>query len=144
MTHPALDIANALTAELNAATFSQPFTAVCKFVPFYPEEDLQTLRVTVVPKSYEETNQSRQSSVLTISVDVAVQKKLADIEADSPAMLDLVSDILVCFKGRTLTACPYARWVESKNEPLFSPEHLGQYKVFTGVLTLTYRMVRDD
>jgi hypothetical protein len=144
MSHPAIDIANGVTAELNAATFSQSFTATRKLVPFYPEEELTALKVTVVPKTYEETVETRQSSMLTIVIDVAVQKKLSDIETDAPAMLQLVDEMMVFFKGRSLTTYPNVRWMATQNEPIYSQEHLGQYKVFTSVFSLTYRVRRHD
>ncbi len=44
-------VADAVVASLNAGTFSQQFTAERKYVPAFELAEMQTLHVTVVPKS---------------------------------------------------------------------------------------------
>jgi hypothetical protein len=41
-----------------------------------------------------------------------------------------------------LTALPNAVWVGCENSPLYSPEHMKELRQFTGVLTLTFRVLR--
>jgi hypothetical protein len=37
---------------------------------------------------------------------------------------------------------PNASWIKTQNAPLYNPQHWDQNKVFTSVLTLTYRVTR--
>ena len=35
-----------------------------------------------------------------------------------------------------------ALWVKTANEPIFAPDHIEQFRQFTSVLTVTYRLAR--
>jgi hypothetical protein len=72
------DIADAVVASLNAGTFSEPFTAERLHQPSFELADLQTLRVSVVPKSLEIRNASRQHSFFDCTIDVGLQQKVDD------------------------------------------------------------------
>lgn len=145
-----IDIADAVTAEINAApgspaTFSQTFTAVRKVLPVYELAELSDLKVTVVPKTVEITGSTRSVSQYDIAVDIGVQKKLAatpDIDAEVEALGTLVDEIAEYLRRRKLTGAPFAVWVNTVNEPVYAPEHLAEQRVFTSVLTVTYRAMR--
>src|SRR5690554_6300885 len=80
-----VDIADAVTAELNAAppaTFDPPFTAERRVLPVFELADLAELRVTVVPKGVQITGSTRSASQYDISVDIGVQRKLAPGSGD--------------------------------------------------------------
>ena len=141
-----IDIADAVTAEINAApggTFSLALTAVRKVLPVYDLSDLDTLKVTVVPKAVEITAASRSSSQYDIAVDIGVQKKLGkDIDAEIVALVGLVDEIADYLRQRALAAAPYAIWAGIVNEPVYSAEHLADNRTFTSVLTVTYRAMK--
>ena len=138
-----IDIADAVAAALNAPGepgFSQAFTAARKALPAFELADLAGLHVTVVPKGVEVTGASRSLSQHDFLIDVGVQKKLgSDLEAETAAMLALVDEI-AGFLGRRAVAG--AAWVRSLNEPVYSPEHLAEKRLFTSVLTVTYRLMK--
>jgi hypothetical protein len=145
----ALDIADAVAAELNAAQvapapgFGQTFTAVRAYRPVFDLADLKTLRVTVVPKGLEIVNITRSANQNDVSVDVAVQQKVDP--NDGPQMdvlMALVEKLGDFFRLRRLTALPTALWTKTENVPIYSPEHLETKQVFTSVLTFTFRVVR--
>jgi len=136
------DIADAVVAEMNGQAFSQAFTAERKYQPTYELPDLQTLHVTVVPKSVTTAVASRSDDQVDYAVDVGVQKKFsagdaADTEADE--LMALVEEIAAFLNRRPLAAAPGVVWVRTQNEPIFSPEHFEQLRQFTSVLTVTYR-----
>lgn len=141
-----IDIADAVAAELNAAppgTFSQSFTAQRRVLPEFDLEGLADLRVTVVPRSVEITGSTRSASQYDITVDIGVQRKLGkDLDAEVAALSSLVDAIRDYLRRRPLVSLPWATWVSIANEPVYSPEHLAEQRVFTSVLTVTYRALK--
>lgn len=143
-----IEIADAVTAELNAAspgTFTQAFTAERKVLPFYDLQELAALKVTVVPKAVEITGSTRSASQHDFAIDIGIQKKLApgsipDTEVHS--LGSVVDQIAEYLRQRKLTAAPFAAWVSTINGPVYAPEHLLEKRVFTSVLTLTYRAIK--
>lgn len=144
-----VDIADAVTAELNAApagTFEPAFTAERRVLPVFELADLAELRVTVVPKGVQITGSTRSASQYDISVDIGVQRKLAagdkDLDAEVATLGSLVDEIADYLRQRPLSAAPFATWVSIANEPVYAPEHLLEQRVFTSVLTVTYRALK--
>ena len=138
-----IDIADAVAATLNdpgEPGFSQPFTADRKALPAFDLADLAGLHVTVVPKGVEVTGATRSLSQHDYQIDVGVQKKLgSDLEAKTAAMLALVDEIAAFLRRRAMAG---AAWVRSVNEPVYSLEHLAEKRLFTSVLTVTYRLMK--
>ena len=141
-----IDIADALAATLNAPGepgFSQSFTAERKALPAFELGDLAGLHVTVVPKATEIAGASRSLSQHDVQIDVGVQKKVgSDLDTEVAALCGLVEEITVFLRRRPLTGVPGAAWVRSANEPVYSPEHLAEKRLFTSVLTVTYRLMK--
>ena len=142
----ALDIADAVAAELNTAppgTFTPPFTVVRRVLPVFELADLATLRITVVPKAVEINGSTRSASQYDVQVDIGVQKKLGkDLDAEAPPLCDLVEGIAAYLRRRVLGLAPHAAWVRTQNAPVYAPEHLAERRVFTSVLTVTYRAIK--
>ena len=142
----ATDVADAVAAELNAAdpgTFSQAFTAERKVLPAFDLADLAELKVCLVPKSVTITGSTRTASQYEIAVDVGIQKKLGkDLDGEVASLGTLVDEIADYLTRRPLSAAPFAAWVAMANEPVYAPEHLAEQRVFTSVLTVTYRAVK--
>ena len=134
------DIADAVVAELASGAFSLPITPVRRVLPEYELADLKDLRVTVVPAAVEIEGASRTLSQHDVRIDVGIQKKLGkDLDTEVPVLCELVDEIAAFLKRRPLQATPFAAWVRSVNEPIYAPEHLAEQRVFTSVLTVTYR-----
>jgi len=139
----AIDIADAVVAELTGGQFSQAFTPERRVLPVFELADLAALRVTVVPKAVEITGSTRAIGQYDIQVDVGVQKKLgADLDAETAELCGLVDEIADYLRQRPLAAAPYANWVRTANDPVYAPEHLFEKRTFTSVLTLTYRAMK--
>jgi hypothetical protein len=137
-------IADAVVAHINAGTFSQPVSAVRMYQPAFTLEDLADLRVSVVPRTTAIAAASRDSSVFECVVDVGVQKKLPADGADAAidALLDLVEEITDHLRLKRLPGAPEAAWAGIAHEPVVSGESLEQHRVFTSVLSVTYRVRR--
>ena len=141
-----IDIADAVTTELNVApegTFSLALVAVRKVLPVYELAELTDLKVTVVPKRMQISGGTRAASQYEISVDIGVQKKLSsDMETEVTALGTLVDQIIDYLRQRPLSAMPGVSWLNTVNEPVYAPEHLAEQRVFTSVLTVTYRAIK--
>jgi len=137
-----IQIADAVVAQLNAATFSLPLTAVRHYVPSFELPDMETLHVTVVPRGISSTSLDRSRDTFSYEIDLAVQKKTDMAPATLDALMSLVEEIADHFRAGPLASFPGARCMDVKNAPVFSQEHLDELRQFTSVLTLTFRVVR--
>jgi hypothetical protein len=77
-----LQIADSVTAQLNAAAFDFEFVAERLYVPNFDLEDMKDLRVSVVPRDVELLPLDRAHNRYHCRVDVAVQKKFSNGTTD--------------------------------------------------------------
>lgn len=134
-------VADAVTAELNGHTFSLPFTAVRLYQPQYELQEMKALHVTVVPREILIAPLDRSRCEHDVQVDIAVQKKYTSGANDEiDPLMDLVQEIADFFQQRRLANLPEAIWIETKNAPVYAPEHMQQFRQFTSVLSLTFRL----
>ncbi len=135
------DIADAVVAELAKGGFSMEFTPARSVWPKFTTEELKTLRVTVVPKSSASEIISRAAVQFSLAIDISVQKKIEnDQETEVGALCALADEIDDYLRGRALAAAPSAQWITSANDPVYSVAHLEEFRTFTGVLTVTYKL----
>ena len=137
------DVADAVVAELNAASLSLPLTAERHYVPSFELQEMQDLHVTVVPKGVVITKSDRSRNTNDAQIDVAVQKKFETGDAaEIDPLVNLVEEIADFFRLRRLTAYPNAHWIKTEHAPIYAQEHWDELRQFTSVLTLTFRIVR--
>ena len=138
-----IDIADAVVSELNDAAFGTPFTATRAYVPRFDLEEMGTLRVTVVPKGVEISTASRSGHQHDYRIDIGVQRKFEQEEAaELDPLMDLVEEIADHFRGAVLETDPQASCVGVENGPIYAQEHMREGRLFTSVLTCTYRTWR--
>lgn len=138
-----LELADAVVASLNATGFSLPFTAERKYQPVFELADLETVQVGVVPKSLGITTAARNTGYYDVAVDIGVQKKVTvEDDAELDGLMVLVEEIADHLRMKRLDTAPDAAWLSIANEPVFAPEHLEQWRQFTSILTVTYRVRR--
>lgn len=134
-----VQLAEAVVADLNAATFSQSFTAQRSYLPRWKLEELATIRVTVVPKDDVGERASRAQWQEDYQLDVAIQQRLgANETAQMDALVLLGQELADYFKSRN-PAGDLATLVAVAFAPLFDPDHLEKHKTLTTVLNLTFR-----
>ena len=134
-----VQLADAVVADLNATTFSQPFTAQRSYLPRWKLEELATIRVTVVPKDDVGERASRAQWQEDYQLDVAIQQRLgANETAQMDALVLLGQELADYFKSRN-PAGDLATLVAVAFAPLFDPDHLEKHKTLTTVLNLTFR-----
>ena len=149
-----VEIAEAVRDALNGASLSMAFDAERLYVPRFrlhaktPDDaglpDLETLRVSVVPRELSLASLNRGADDFDYVVDVAIQKRL---DSDGPAEVDpymlLAEEVVDLFRGKALEdSFGRASCVQAANLPIYSPEFLNDANVFTSVVTLTFRLAR--
>ena len=137
-----IKIADAVVGELNRAALGEAFTAKRTYRPVYDLKDMKDLRVSVVPRAVAETIQSRSRTQGDYTVDVAVQKKVAD-DTETDGLMKLVEEVARDFRFRRLPLLGggEAVWIGTANSPVYAPEHLAELGQFTSVLSLTFRVL---
>ena len=134
-----VQLADAVVADLNAATFSQSFTVQRSYLPRWKLEELATIRVTVVPKDDVGERASRAQWQEDYQLDVAIQQRLgANETAQMDALVLLGQELADYFKSRN-PAGDLATLVAVAFAPLFDPDHLEKHKTLTTILNLTFR-----
>jgi hypothetical protein len=100
------------------------------------------LRVSVVPRSVVSKGLDRNRDSFDYQIDVAVQQKLDPTSGNLDALMALVEEIADHFRSHPLAGYPQARCTEVENVPVYAPEHLDEFRQFTSLLTLTFRVWR--
>ena len=117
----AIDIADAVVAELASGSFGQSISPQRLVLPEFDLAELADLRITVVPKAVEISAASRVASQHDVQIDIGIQKKLGkDLDAEVPVLCGLVDEIAAFLKRRPLQATPHAVWV-FMNPPYAQP-----------------------
>lgn len=137
-------LAEAVADQLRQSHLAAPGTRIERlYVPMQRLEGLTGTVISVVPRRNETERFSRGTWHHKPEVDVAVQQRMAITEDDpvdavDPLMqlMDAIEDLFI---GKALTLRPQATCVGVTHTAIYAPEHLQQMRVFTGVLTLTYR-----
>lgn len=138
-----VQVADAVVAALNGATFSQPVSAVRSYLPQFELAEMDELHVTVVPKAVEIAGASRGSAAYDYKIDVAVQKRFQTGDAaELDPLLHLVEEIADHFRLKRLEGYPGAAWTKTEYAALYAPEHMENLRQFTSVVTLTFRVLR--
>lgn len=146
-----IQIADAARARLAGAALSLDFVPERAYVPAHDLEDLDALKVTVVPAGLtlallDRTPRHTHDYV----IDIGVQKRIgvgpmtgAQIIAACDPLTAFTEEVLDLFRGRALpVAAGTAVCTAAANSPVFAPAHLDERRVFTSVLSLTFRMGR--
>jgi len=137
----AIDLAEAVKLELDAAELSSEFVTRRLYAPSFEPSELQALTISIVPRLDSQSNATRNSCQDEISIDVAVQKYVASI---ANGLLDPLArfseEVRKFFNRRKLTNATWAKWVRSSNTLLYGVDHLREKRVWTSVTTLIYKV----
>jgi hypothetical protein len=141
----AIDLADAVAGELNAE--GSPIyglaTAMRSYRPRADLADAFTLRVSVIPRSLEQTAIDRGTDRCELQIDVVVQQAVAGFaDAGLDELMDLVQDLLLYLRKRRLAPLAAAVWIRTSNEPVYVPERLENQSEFLSVLSVVYQMLR--
>jgi hypothetical protein len=142
MTATIVTIAEAVVEQLSAASFSQPLVAARHYTPSFELSEMSELKVSVVPRSVTSKALDRARDSFEYQIDVAVQKRVNETLAALDELMQLVEEIADHLRTSPLNTLPDVRCMEVVNAPIYSSEHLHEFRQFTSLLTLTYRKYR--
>ena len=142
-----VQIADAVAASINTAAadgvFPEPLEAVRAHRPSFDLEELDELRVSVVPRSTVITALARLQSQYECTVDVGIQQRVpAGDDARVDALLELAEAIGDHLRHKRLPEFPEAAWSSIAHDPVLAPEHHDERSTLTTVLSVTYRVRR--
>lgn len=142
-----IQVADAVAAELNSASLSQPFTAHRGYRPVQNIADMP-LTITVVPIARRSILLNRAgASFNDYTIDIGIDKRLPEgpltddeINAFCDPLMFLCEEIVALFYESKLTDYPDARCTNVNNEPIFAPHRIDDLRTFTSIITLTFRV----
>jgi len=138
------DGADEVVARINAGSYSyaDSFTAARAYAPSWDKTELQTVKVSVVPRTLVVNLESRSSDRELIDIQVAVQKAVDPAAvSDVDALMLLVEEIRLQLRRYILPTTPQLNWTAVANDPIYDPA-MRENRIFTSVLTLTYAAFR--
>jgi hypothetical protein len=144
MSHPAIEVAKAVSTLLAGKSFSQPVTVARRALVRFDLKDLKTCQVSVVPADWESPTITRNGTRDKVQIDVAIQQKVdADDLDESDALMTLVYEIEAAIKFSALNTTPGYVWAGVEKvegcAPGFAAEHMdNQYRTFTSVRRHTF------
>ena len=131
-----LDLADAVATRLNAASFTESFTATRDVLPIKALEDIAALEVSVAAgaEAWEKSDRAGSYTV-TYDVIVAVQAPIGT-ETAVDACLVTVEEVKADLASQRMAGLPL---VEVEQEQPFDAELLYSSNVFLAVITFRYR-----
>ncbi len=139
-----IDLADAVTSQVNQSGIVPH--AKRQVLPIHDLSQLRELTISVVPRGVQVQSITRKLSQYDCQVDIGIQQKLTvpqdEIDTAVKELSGLVQQIAEYLQRQPLTEMPYAIWIKIENEPVYDSSHLAQQRVFTSVLTLTYRITK--
>lgn len=140
-----IEIADAVVSRINVTSLSFGAIAERAYVPTYELDELDSLRVTVVPNSLSMTMLSRRDDDFDHVIDVGIWKRIDDSIDETDDLMAFVQEVLDLFRGQLLTFGGVydndesALCVTATNAPIYDPAMLDEKRVFASVLSLTFR-----
>ncbi|HPD28574.1 MAG TPA: hypothetical protein PLL20_01160 [Phycisphaerae bacterium] len=137
------DIADMVVVSLNSRSFARPFTAERLYQPTFELAEMDTLHVSVVPKSMTVEPATRLDVFCDCTIDIGVQQRVDPQDQTTlDALVGLAEAIGDHLRTTRLEGVTDCLWMVTRHEPLLSVEHLDQFRQFTSVITVTYRVKR--
>jgi hypothetical protein len=140
-----VDVADAIVDALNSESWTEAFTAERKYLPkgSLKKGDFASLSVTVLPLAYEPDMASRGGTEEDVTISIGVQKHTGDDDSTLiDPLIDLCESIAQFFRGRQLGTANPVTCYEATYAPVYITDHLEQFGVFTGLVTIKCKTVR--
>jgi hypothetical protein len=131
-----IELADSVTAALNAATFSQSFTAERLYLPRFEAEELEQLRVSVVPVGSKAINLARGQQQIEYTIVVVIAKRITTEPTAMDALIQLAEEIADHFYANRIISNYTCKDIQI--DPIYSPDHVLQYSAFTCAIELTF------
>jgi hypothetical protein len=143
-----VELADAVTAALNAAGLSLPFTATRGYIPSLGKQDedvdeLAALTVVVVPSELSFAIMARGGDDFDYVIDVGIFQRIDDEDpASIDALMALAEEIGDLLRGSAAIDALPARFIMATNSPIFDQDMMRQQRLFASAWRLTFRQAR--
>lgn len=141
-------LTNALAERLSAATYTTAYpsiTATKAYLPYYDNEQMGSLHVSVVPATLQIGLKARGAEEHDYAVSIVLSKRTDGSVAQVDDLMGLVESIIDHLRSDTLPPSESwpadLSWVGVEMEPIWSQEHLQERRVFFTAITVMYRAV---
>lgn len=142
MTVPALVLADAVVAAINAATLSLSVTATREHVPKFDIQDASSVQIKVVPASDSREMGSAACDNATIAIDIGVMKRLQETteneKAEIDGLMELVEELRGVVNRQSLVAGVESRCTETSQDAIYDVKNLDESRIFLTSLTATF------
>jgi len=141
-TASSIQMADAIVEELNSSerVWSESFTAVRKYLPVgrMSSNDFKNLVVTVMPREYDAELATRSGTESDITIDIGIQKHTGSLTEYIDPLVYLGEQFANLFRNEVLTGADGIAFTcfEAKLSPVYVPEHLERFGVYTGIVTV--------
>ena len=153
-----IDIAEAVKDEINSAGFGRDFKAERSYADWDVKlEDVDVLRVDVVPVRCDPRQASRGLIEYECAVDIGIRKRFGSSTTETATgriqqdrideLMELsqrISDYFLPSQavsgqdGHPLTDVPEACWLQTENRAAFVPKHIREARQFTSIFRVTF------
>ncbi len=144
-------VAEAVAAELRAQTFTLNAKVERKYITDLELKDYGTLYVDVQAGDLESEAVTRDEAEYDCEIGIAIRKRFDTEDEDAVTgeidtkeidrLVLLTEEIHAFFFQRVLAAYTDAAWVGVAFRPVYSPTHLREWRQFTGIVVVSYRVI---
>lgn len=149
------DTAEAVKTLIDAATLTKTCTPSFVYDTNLQLEDAATLHVDVVAAGLACVPNSRASLRYEVLVDIAVRYRFGTTEQETDGSIDVgdiegyvylleeIGELLATPANRSLATKTVATWIGNEIRLPWVPEHLRNFRQYTGILRATYVVAKD-
>lgn len=134
----AVEVAEALAAQIAGATLSVPVTVRRSYVLVSDRAVLSGVTVTIAPYAVEQTAADLKRWGVTWRIGVWVQAPCTPDAVSVDPLLDLCQELCLLFPPGTELGTSRARLVGVEQSPAFDPRDLDAKRMFTAPITFTF------
>ena len=140
------DLANAVAAEVETIGLGMPFTVERGYFFEAELEELKKVHIAVAQAGLATMIQDRKSVSRIWQIQLGVRKKLETMETKQRSqeldlLVGLVSQLVEGFELRRLADLSNAIWIKTEYPVPYNAEHLKNWRQFTAVVSLSFRML---
>lgn len=139
-----------LAARLSAAEYTAAYPAIVAqkaYLPYYDNDQMTALRVSVVPRQVEVMKTGRGAEQHDYTLSIVIAKRTDGSAAQVDALLGLVEKVCDLLRSDAMPqveSAPWptqARWWALELDPVWSQEHLEERRIFFTAINVQYRAI---
>jgi len=143
-------LTDSLAARLSAAEYTVDYPSISAqkaYLPYYDNEGMSALRVSVVPREVEVTLKNRAAEQHVYSLAIIIAKRTDGSVEQVDALLGLVEKVCDLLRSDAMPhveSAPWpaeAMWWAISIDPVWSQEHLEERRIFFTAINVQYMAV---